>query len=129
MEISNKEFLFVYGTLMSSYNGKCAAQLRKHARLLGTASASGELVMLSWYPGFINKESGKRIWGELYEVIDGSRLWPLIDEYEGVDQSSLVGEEYRREVVEVEFSGNTVAAWVYTYIGATKGEPIPSGRF
>ncbi len=129
MEINDGELLFVYGTLMSSFEGLHASFLRQHAQLLGEASASGRLVKLTWYPGFIKEPGAGKVWGELYRVKDAKRLWPMLDEYEGVGTQSLAGDEYRRELIEVAFEGSQLQAWTYVYTGSAKGEPIPSGRF
>ena len=129
MAINKIDLFFVYGTLMSSFDSKNAHILRKYASLLGEASVSGVLYNISWYPGLVTKPASGRVWGELYQIADGSRLWPVLDAYEGVDSSTLSGEEYRRELVEVDFAGEAGLAWTYVYIGPVQGEPIHSGRF
>lgn len=129
MAMSQIDLLFVYGTLMSSFNDKNSHLLRRYASLLGEASVSGLLYNISWYPGLVRKQTSTKVWGELYHVTDSDHLWPVLDAYEGVDSSTLEGDEYRRELIEVDFAGVARQAWTYSYIGPVQGEPIRSGRF
>ena len=129
MAISKIDLLFVYGTLMSSFDGKNTHILRQYASLLGEASTSGFLYNVSWYPGLVREQTRARVWGELYHVKDSDHLWPVLDAYEGVDSSTLEGDEYRRELIEIDFAGVVRQAWTYIYVGPVRGQPIHSGRF
>jgi len=126
----NSDLLFVYGTLMSAYDGDYARRLRAHAALLGEASCRGELYLVSWYPGFVPDPNGPKVWGELFHLNGGGEeILTQLDAYEGItNPATLEGEEYRRMLVAVECEGVTLEAWTYIYTGIV-GQLIPEGRF
>lgn len=129
--MKENDLFFVYGTLMSSFQGGPAIFLRKNARFLGDATCAGYLYRVSWYPGLVLSPHG-RVHGELYQINSTSQslFWPTLDEYEGVDNlSTLCGEEYCRKLIEIEMDGRKREAWTYVYVGEVKGQPIADGRF
>ena len=111
--------LFVYGTLKRGFR---LHSFLKKARYLGEATLSGfKMYDLGWYPAIV---PGKGcVQGELYEV-DWKTLL-LIDEVEEE------GEEYRRELLEVELEdGRRLEAFVYVYLGdVSERLEVKSGRW
>lgn len=131
--MKNSNLLFVYGTLMSGFDGHFAQYLRKNASLLGEATCRGYLHKISYYPGLVIPEEESHegvVYGELYEIsrsADGS-LWAVLDEYEGVPET-LIGDEYARREIVVNLSGRALPAWAYVYTGPVKGPLMATGRF
>lgn len=130
------EHLFVYGTLMSSSSdamGKAArARLFGEATRVAAAAASGWLVDLGAYPGFIQDEcAGTLVHGELLRLCDPGRTFAWLDVYEGIDPSPGAVNEYLREVALVGLGdGSRVAAWLYRYaLEAARFPVIATGRW
>lgn len=129
-QMKKSDLIFVYGTLMSGFEGPYAVFLRKNADLLGEASCSGYLYRVSWYPGLVLSPEALAF-GELYKIKESSGItfWATLDEYEGVDPALLVGDEYIRRQVDVRMDGKAFTAWTYLFTGPKKGKPIAGGRF
>jgi gamma-glutamylcyclotransferase (GGCT)/AIG2-like uncharacterized protein YtfP len=129
-QMKKSDLIFVYGTLMSDFEGPYAVFLRKNADLLGEASCSGYLYHVAWYPGLVLSPEALA-YGELYKIKESSGVtfWATLDEYEGVDPALLVGDEYIRRQVDVRMDGKVFTAWTYLFTGQKKGEPIAGGRF
>ncbi|CAD5276533.1 MULTISPECIES: gamma-glutamylcyclotransferase [unclassified Imperialibacter] len=128
--MKKSDLIFVYGTLMSGFEGPCAVFLRKNASLLGEASCSGYLYRVSWYPGLVLSPEALAF-GELYKIKESSEVtfWATLDEYEGVDPMLLVGDEYIRQQIDVRMDSKMLTAWTYLFTGPKKGKPIAGGRF
>jgi gamma-glutamylcyclotransferase (GGCT)/AIG2-like uncharacterized protein YtfP len=130
----SSNLLFVYGTLMSGFDGHFAQYLRKNASLLGEATCQGYLYKISYYPGLVIPEESPPeavVYGELYELsgtADGN-FWAVLDEYEGVPTETLVGDEYVRREIAVSMGGKALSAWAYVYTGPVEGPPLATGRF
>lgn len=119
------EALFVYGSLRSGFGHPMGEYLRGCARLLGSAHMPGRVYRVAWYPGAVDPaEDSDRIDGELYEVTEGTRLWPRLDAFEDYDparpEASLF-ERVRRTVGLAD--GSSCEAWVYLYRGPVAGLP------
>jgi gamma-glutamylcyclotransferase (GGCT)/AIG2-like uncharacterized protein YtfP len=102
-------YLFVYGTLKSSFQNRFARRLRREARLLGSAEMPGRLYRLRWYVAMRPaRGSGKRVSGELYKLRQPSKTLQVLDCYEE--------HEYRRELHHATLTnGQSFRAWVYIY--------------
>ena len=89
---------------------------------MGKASMEGKLYDLGPYPGVV-ATPGAYVRGEVYEILDDARLFAALDRYEG--------DEYRREIVEIETEeGEILRAWVYLYRGAvSERRRIVSGDY
>lgn len=89
---------------------------------MGKASMEGKLYDLGPYPGVV-AAPGSYVQGEVYEILDDTRLFAALDLYEG--------DEYRREIVKIETEeGETLRAWVYLYRGAvSERRRIVSGDY
>ncbi len=105
-------YLFVYGSLQSSFNNKYSKLLRKNAILLGKAYIWAKLYKISWYPGIVpDKKKRFKTYGELY-YLKRPFILSKLDYYE---QSCKRGCEYERKIVEVYWNKKKIKAWAYVY--------------
>ncbi|HEV8413982.1 MAG TPA: gamma-glutamylcyclotransferase family protein [Bryobacteraceae bacterium] len=106
--MSSRPYLFVYGTLKSSFQNRYARQLQREARLLGRAHMPGRLYRIRWYPGMRpSRNPDELVIGELYKLRQASKTLKALDEYE---------EHYRRELHRATLdTGEALQAWVYMY--------------
>ena len=111
------EYVFVYGTLRQQ--GSNAWRMKK-ARFVCTASISGLLYQIDWYPGAISSaDFRQRVLGEIYEIEPADLL--ELDDYEGP--------EYQRVRIETTTAdGNHLGAWFWEYQAQIPHDRIiPSG--
>ncbi|MEO0341507.1 MAG: gamma-glutamylcyclotransferase family protein, partial [Bacteroidota bacterium] len=110
-----------------------AQLLRKNANFLGEAFVAGTLFDLGRYPGLItNKQTKSKVTGHLFEIPNTELIFPVLDEYEGVDgfNPDRNGVEYRREIIEVSHQNALLTSWTYLYNLPTKGlKIIESGNY
>lgn len=115
----NKQFLFVYGTLMKQSSHPMAAFVLSNCMYVGKATMKGELYKISWYPGALfNRNSVSVVEGDLYEIQSNLLLenfFSVLDEYEGVGEQFPFPNEYKRELVEVSFEEKVLLSWAYIY--------------
>jgi gamma-glutamylcyclotransferase (GGCT)/AIG2-like uncharacterized protein YtfP len=106
--VSSCPYLFVYGTLKSSFQNRHARRLRREASLLGRVRMPGRMYRIRWYPGMRPARSPEElVTGELYKLRQPSKTLKALDEYE---------EHYRRELHTATFdTGEALQAWVYMY--------------
>lgn len=122
----NKQFLFVYGSLLSTARGNMGARqrrfLRWHARRIGWATTAGRIYDLGGYPGLRRSQiSRPAAQGELWAIVDGRRLWPVLDAYEGLSDEPPV---YVRTVAPVvRCDGRRDMAWLYEWTGERPARP------
>jgi gamma-glutamylcyclotransferase (GGCT)/AIG2-like uncharacterized protein YtfP len=103
------KFLFVYGTLMSSFDNPTALRLRSESTLIGKATIKGSLYHLTNYPAAVF-DSKNKIQGELYELHD-EESFSWLDHFEEVPVL------YVRRVVKAKCNGEKVKCNVYEYAG------------
>jgi gamma-glutamylcyclotransferase (GGCT)/AIG2-like uncharacterized protein YtfP len=115
--VSSHPYLFVYGTLKSSFENPYAQQLRHQATLLGRARMPGRLYRISWYPGMRPpSDPNDLITGELYELNQPEKTLAVLDEWE---------EDYDRELHPAALAnGQEFPAWVYVY-----RQSLPEDRY
>jgi len=122
--------LFVYGTLLSNIPSSMSKFLRRRAVLIGKASASGKLIDLGMYPGFVAGGDGEVV-GELYRINPENKeqTMEMLDAYESVTGEPT--DEYRRITVTARVSGGgTFEAETYEFIGDAAGKTvIPRGDY
>lgn len=111
--------IFVYGSLLSTIAHPKGEQLRREASLVGTATLSGSLYRVSWYPA-LTLAPGRIVHGEVYRMHTPRETLAWLDEYEGITSGPAAvaeSDEYERRVVPVTLvSGATLDAWVYIYL-------------
>lgn len=105
----------VYGTLLSVHGAQDHLGVRGRMAFVGEARIDGVLYDLGGYPGLVPGPGS--VFAEVYEVDAG--VLAILDEFEDV-----AGGLYEREW------DDTVAAWVYRYLGGTAGAAtIDSGDY
>lgn len=123
--------LFVYGTLMQDTGSPMSRFLHDQAKVLGIASLFGRLYDLGSYPGAVyDAEEKQQITGQIYQLKNPLEVFPILDEYEGVSDRSVVREEYIRALVPAQLNGQQIPCWIYLYNLDTQHLPlIPSGNY
>ena len=129
---ANPPYLFVYGTLMQSYDHPMARLLSEQAERLGEGSCCGQLFRIKHYPGLIESNDPRdRVFGELFRLRETGSLIAKLDEYEGCGPDAPQPTLYIRAVRPIAQAGQAdVDSWVYLYNRPVTGrERIVSGRF
>ncbi len=113
---SSPEVVFVYGTLRrgGSNHFRMAG-----AEFISSGTIMGRMYRIDWYPGLVLDPTGDEIHGEAYAV------WPqqlaALDAFEGLSAGEIEGSEYRRvQTTVVQKDSQTLAAWVWEWLGATE---------
>ena len=129
MKETDKDIVFVYGTLMST--GSNPASSYVDAEVIGKGWVNGKLYDLGWYPGFYpdtehDAAVAPRVWGELIAVNKPALL--QLDDYEGTPTL------YRRERIWATLGEDEelVSAWIYVFNNEaylTADRVIPSGSW
>ncbi|QPK64719.1 gamma-glutamylcyclotransferase [Methylomonas sp. LL1] len=126
-------YLFVYGTLRKTQDGRLHPYLKKRAVFIDHASLPGKLYQIGCYPGAVPEPaaSGFRVHGEVYRLLDPARLLPILDEYEECTGHFPQPHEYRRVSASVTLAdGWPLKAWVYWFRHSTAGlRQISSGDY
>jgi len=106
--LSSQPYLFVYGTLKSTFRNRYARRLRREALLAGSATMPGRLYRIRWYPGMRPpRRPEDQVTGELYRLRQPAKVLEVLDEYE---------DDYRRELHRATLeTGQSFLAWVYIY--------------
>lgn len=108
--MSSAQYLFVYGTLQSSFTkNRYARYLAQNADLIGPARIPGRLYALKRYPGLRPPQSDEDwVWGEVYRLRVPVPTLRVLDAYEGGD--------YRRvRRLATLAKGGEVRCWVYVF--------------
>ena len=124
--------LFVYGTLMRGFDHPMARLLSTHADFLGSATCSGRLYLVKYYPGLMLSDvSSDIVHGELFRLRSPEELLREFDMYEACGEGFPEPTEYLRRLIDVRLAdGTTEQAWTYVYNWPVTGLPrIDSGRF
>ncbi|MDX2265058.1 MAG: gamma-glutamylcyclotransferase family protein [Hyphomicrobiales bacterium] len=124
------QFVFVYGTLQSSYHNPAAKRLRAGSQLVGAARVPGRLRSFGYFPGLILDPGARNgVHGEIYRLLHPALLAHL-DAYEGCAPHSRRPHLYRRELAEAQlYDGGRVWAWLYVLNDARLGAPLLAPRF
>ena len=123
--------LFVYGTLMRSFDHPMAKLLSRSADFLGPARCQGRLYLVKHYPGLVlSDEAGDVVFGELVRLHTPEASLATLDEYEGC-APGVASPLYLRQLLPVTLGDGTVSeAWTYVYNRpVAKLKRIASGRF
>ncbi|MDX2286872.1 MAG: gamma-glutamylcyclotransferase family protein [Bacteroidia bacterium] len=111
-------YLFVYGTLLSSFQNLMSAFVQKHAVWQGQARIRGRLYEVSYYPGAVADPAADTwIRGELYLVPDSQVLFEVLDEYEGYFPDLPDNSLFIRTRVQAHPDGGQppLEAWMYQF--------------
>ena len=123
--------LFVYGTLMRSFDHPMAQLLSRSADFLGEARCQGRLYLIKHYPGLVlSDDPAEIVFGELYRLRAPQELLREFDMYEACGEGFAQPTEYTRQMLPVTLDDNTAEAWTYIYNWPVTRLPrIASGRF
>ena len=116
------QYLFVYGTLLTTSGHPMHNYLRGYCDLVGPASIGGIKIDLGEYPGLIpSGDPDDKVEGELYRIHDGAdeTLFDGLDHYEGCSDDDPEPHEYYRHQHDVTLAADQAVyeAWVYLYNG------------
>lgn len=116
--MSSAPYLFVYGTLRSSFTkNKYARYLVQNADLIGQARIPGRLYALKRYPGLRPPQSEDDwVSGEVYRLRHPVPTLQTLDAYEASDYRRV------RHLATLD-NGQTVRCWVYIF-----WKPLPRHR-
>lgn len=126
------EYLFVYGTLKSSFQHPQFEPIKRYAQFISAATYQGILFHIDGYPGVVpSTNPTARVYGEVYLLKDTNRLLTMLDEYEECSAHYPQPTEYIRSVQLIQLNNHlSVNAWIYLYNHNTEGLlPITSGYF
>jgi gamma-glutamylcyclotransferase (GGCT)/AIG2-like uncharacterized protein YtfP len=94
------DYLFVYGSLRSTFDNPYAKLLHANSDFLGSATVTGTVAKIDGFPAFVPGGAGV-VTGELYRMRNPAQTLHVLDEYEG--------SAYERVLVDA--SGRT--AWIF----------------
>jgi len=123
--------LFVYGTLMSTFNNSKSIRLKIQNRKIGKAYIIGYMYEINGYPGAIfDPINGSKILGEIYHLHDIKKTFEWLDFYEEASLECNPKYYYQRILVPVFYQDKIINAWMYQYVKPTKGlRRIHSGDY
>jgi gamma-glutamylcyclotransferase (GGCT)/AIG2-like uncharacterized protein YtfP len=123
--------LFVYGTLMRSFDHPMAQLLSRSADFIGEARCRGRLYLVKHYPGLVlSDDPTDVVFGELYRLRQPAELLREFDMYEACGEGFAEPTEYIRQMLPVISGAGTEEAWTYLYNWPVARLPrITSGRF
>ena len=128
---SNKQYIFVYGTLKRSVANPVGLMMRPHVAYVAEAIIAGRLYDLGPFPGLVLENSGTAVYGELYEILHPNALLSLLDAYEGCGADDPKPHDFARlEATVRDTDGIDYRSWVYVY--QNQVDPswhVPSGFF
>jgi gamma-glutamylcyclotransferase (GGCT)/AIG2-like uncharacterized protein YtfP len=121
---------FFYGTLMTGFDRRRRIGIDPKMRYRGRGWIAAALFDLGLYPAAIPAADG-RVWGEVFELIDGPGVLQALDEIEGHRPAEPDNSLYLRTRVPVHLpDGATEDAWVYFYNAPLGRAPrIDSGDY
>ncbi|MVN92444.1 gamma-glutamylcyclotransferase family protein [Mucilaginibacter aquatilis] len=104
------EYIFVYGTLLKTFNAGVMRSVQEYLHFEGKGSILGQLYDLGQYPGLVEVASATdTITGEVYRTNNAQAVFAVLDEYEG--------DEYNRVVKTVKLGNQKeINCWVYVFI-------------
>ena len=126
------DHLFVYGTLMRSFDHPMAQLLSRSADFVGEARCQGRLYLAKHYPGLVlSGDPAEIVFGELHRLRHPAELLREFDMYEACGDGFAEPTEYVRRMLQVTLDDKTASeAWTYIYNWPVTNLPrISSGRF
>jgi gamma-glutamylcyclotransferase (GGCT)/AIG2-like uncharacterized protein YtfP len=126
------DLLFVYGTLMRSFDHPMAKLLSRSADFIGEAKCQGRLYRIKHYPGLVlSDDPADAVFGELCRLRARDALLREFDMYEACGEGFPEPTQYVRKMLKVTLQDGTVSeAWTYVYNWPVTRLPrIASGKF
>ncbi len=133
--MSEEQYLFVYGTLLSDYGDYESHQwVDQYAEYVGKAKMEAKMYMVDYYPGIIPCKNGEKYFvkGELYRLKEPEHLFGLLDKYEEYYPMDTDHSEYVRKLSNVVLKDDNkiYSAWVYYFNQSVEDlEFMPKGDF
>jgi gamma-glutamylcyclotransferase (GGCT)/AIG2-like uncharacterized protein YtfP len=117
--------LFVYGTLLSSFENEFARLLAQAATLLGRARIPARLYRFDHYPAAVlSAVPGDWVFGELYRLDAPASTLAVLDAYEDTGPAGEPPALFHRTGTIATLDDSTrFSAWVYVY-----NRPISGSR-
>jgi gamma-glutamylcyclotransferase (GGCT)/AIG2-like uncharacterized protein YtfP len=125
-------YLFVYGTLLKDFESYMSKFLNRNSEFIGSGYFNGRLYEISWYPGAVLSDvPSEKVYGHIFKIHNGEKAFKILDNYEGLGDTSEHSNEYKREIIEAYLhTGERQETWVYLYNQHTMGlKRIESGNF
>jgi len=124
------ELAFFYGTLMTGFDRRRRLGLDSRMSFRGRGWIEGALYDLGLYPAAI-PTPGRRVHGEVFELIDPQAVLPALDEVEGYRPDAIDTSLYVRRKTAVHLDdGTETEGWVYFYNAPLSAAPcIDSGDY
>lgn len=113
---ANPDRIFVYGTLRR-LQGNLMHDLLGPVIFCGRATCRGNLFCAGSYPALVKSDrETDRVVGELYKLLDPTKVIPVLDEYEAFNPANLSESLFVRELDFVELeNGDLIEAWLYYF--------------
>jgi gamma-glutamylcyclotransferase (GGCT)/AIG2-like uncharacterized protein YtfP len=131
MSLKPTPLLFVYGTLMKDLREDWQRKLG--AEFVGRGTIRANLYDFGEYPGarIVGAESGRRVSGELYRLLDPELALRTLDRYEEFSPLRPNRSLFVRELVSVPLEDDRKKrGWAYLYNrGIAKARLIPTGSY
>ncbi|MCF8273235.1 MAG: gamma-glutamylcyclotransferase [Flavobacteriaceae bacterium] len=128
----NSDYLFVYGTLLKDFDSYMSKFLERNSDFIGDGYFNGKLFEVSWYPAAIlSNISSEKVFGHIFKIHENDKTFKILDDYEGIGDTSECPNEYRRELINAYLNtGDMLKVWVYIYNQSTENlRFIPSGNY
>jgi gamma-glutamylcyclotransferase (GGCT)/AIG2-like uncharacterized protein YtfP len=113
------EYLFVYGTLLSTFpENPFKLLLEKKTQFVGEAFTYGKLFLVDYYPGLIpnNPPENHKVFGEIFSFNGSLDILSYLDEYEDFNSNDISNSLYIRELKECFQLENNKSFNCHTYI-------------
>lgn len=126
------DYLFVYGTLLKDFESYMSKFLEKNSEFIGTGYFNGKLFEISWYPGAVlSSVPTDKVFGHIFKILNKEKTFQILDNYEGMRDTSEHPNEYKRELIDSYFDSNEpIKTWVYVYIRSIENlKLISSGNY
>ncbi|PWI33200.1 gamma-glutamylcyclotransferase [Vibrio albus] len=111
------DFIFVYGTLRKETATPMHCVLARYCDYFSNGTMQGKLYEVDGYPGAIeSNQSGDRVHGEVYRIINREMVFIQLDEYEECSDTFPQPHEYIRKKGLISLpDGGNILAWVYIF--------------
>ena len=123
------QFLFVYGTLMSTFKNSYSDFLKQNATFIEKGHIPARLYEVGEYPAAISVNDFEHfVVGEIWYISNFEQIISVLDEYEGTNENKP---EYQRKCVEaLTEEKNKINCWTYFYnLEITSLQEIKGGDY
>ena len=114
------QHLFVYGTLMNTFDNEMSRFLQRHSSPIGQGRLSGKLYDVGAYPAATYDDFGLHfIKGQVFEMHDRDAIFNVLDPYEGVEDDLYVRQVCPVLTNAVTGAEQQLLCWVYLFNRST----------